>query len=84
MTCCVRRPEVRRPPSQAEDPPHGLGLEGIDFQGLLGAVAAPIAGYDAVTDRRQRAIPEALLEAPSAPPFTGPTRPSTEAAPANS
>jgi hypothetical protein len=39
-------------PRQAEDQPHGFGLEGIDLQGFLGAVAALLAGYDAVADRR--------------------------------
>ena len=46
---------------QPEDQPHGLGLDGIDLQCLLGAVAALLGGFhDAVTNRRQRAIPEAL------------------------
>src|SRR6266478_559053 len=47
-------------PGQAEDQQHGLGLEGIDLQGLLDPMAALLAGYDAVADRRQRAIPETL------------------------
>jgi hypothetical protein len=46
---------------QAEDQPHGLGLDGIDLQNLLRAVAVLLGGlHDAVADRRQRAVPEAL------------------------
>ena len=47
-------------PSQGEDQPHGLGLERIDLQGLLDAVAALLAGDDAVADGRQRTIPKPL------------------------
>src|SRR5262249_14679400 len=46
---------------QAEDQPDGLGLDRIDLQGLLDAVAALLGCLDdAVADRRQRAVPEAL------------------------
>jgi hypothetical protein len=46
---------------QAEDQLHGFGLDGIDLQCLLGAVATLLGGFhDAVADRRQRAVPEAL------------------------
>src|SRR5712691_8380153 len=46
---------------QAEDQPHGLGLDGIDLQGLLRAVAVLLRGLDdAIPNRRQRAVPEAL------------------------
>lgn len=40
---------------EAEDQPHGLGLDGIDLQRLLGTVAAFLRGFhDAVADRRQQ------------------------------
>ncbi|HEY3044399.1 MAG TPA: hypothetical protein VGJ39_10260 [Vicinamibacterales bacterium] len=46
---------------QTEDQPHGSGLDGIDLQCLLCAVAALLGSlHDAVADRRQRAVPEAL------------------------
>jgi hypothetical protein len=45
---------------QAEDHPHGLRLEGVDLQGLLGLLPALFAGDDAVADRRQGAMLEAL------------------------
>jgi hypothetical protein len=38
---------------QAEDQRHGLGLDGVDLQGLLDAVAALLGSlHDAVADRR--------------------------------
>src|SRR5262249_59478422 len=46
---------------QAEDQPHGLGLDGVDLKSFLDAVAALLGSLDdAVADRRQRAVPEAL------------------------
>ncbi|KJC42670.1 hypothetical protein UP06_23190 [Bradyrhizobium sp. LTSP857] len=46
---------------QAKDQPHGLGPDGIDLKCLFDAVTALLGGFhDAVSDRRQRAIPEAL------------------------
>jgi hypothetical protein len=45
----------------AEDQPHGLGLDGVDLQGLLDVVIALLGSLDdAVADRRPRAVPEAL------------------------
>jgi hypothetical protein len=46
---------------QAEDQAHRFGLDRIDLQNLLGAVAVLLGGFnDTVADRRQRAVPEAL------------------------
>jgi hypothetical protein len=47
-------------PGQAEDQPYGLGLKGIDLQGLLDAVAALFTRDGAVADRRQRTVPKPL------------------------
>ena len=41
-------------PGEAEDQSHGLGLDGVDFQGFLGAITVLLAGFnDTVADRRQ-------------------------------
>lgn len=41
-------------PRQAEDLPHGLGLEGVDLEGLLGPVPALLGRrHDPIADRRQ-------------------------------
>ena len=45
---------------QPVDQPHRLGVERVDLQLLLGLRAALLGRDDAVADRRQRAVPEAL------------------------
>nr|KIU67085.1 hypothetical protein TR92_18245 [Brucella anthropi] len=45
---------------QAEDQPHGVGVERIDLQLLLHLCAALFGIDDTVADGRQRAVPEAL------------------------
>ncbi|MEJ0041835.1 MAG: hypothetical protein WDM81_06330 [Rhizomicrobium sp.] len=45
---------------QPIDQPHGVGMERIDLQFLLGLGAPLFGGDDPIADRRQRAVPEAL------------------------
>nr|WP_041794807.1 hypothetical protein [Pararhodospirillum photometricum] len=45
---------------QPVDQPHGVGVQWIDLQLLLGLGPALLGRDDAVADRRQRAVPEAL------------------------
>ncbi|WP_412774081.1 hypothetical protein [Nitrobacter sp.] len=45
---------------QAIDQPHSVGVERVDFQFLLGLRSALLSRDDAIADRRQRSIPEAL------------------------
>ena len=45
---------------QAIDQPHRVGVERVDFQLLLGLGSALLGRDDTVSDRRKRAVPEAL------------------------
>ena len=45
---------------QAIDQPHGVGVQWVDLQLLLGLRSALLGRDDAIADRRSRAVPEAL------------------------